>query len=346
MKIKQLEVARAVAAVLVLLFHAETTLHLEKYFGAPTFGALVSGNSGVQIFFVISGLIMYLVHHDDVEGSRTTLADFARKRFIRLYPPLWIALCIVFPIIWSNVFASNAGVWDYVAAYLVLPAETEKMLAVEWTLKHEILFYALFAIYLFHRRVGLALLLAWGVLGSIAAPLREYGWFFGFLFNTNHLLFLLGMAVGYGHLHGSWRNLPVGPAAAVGSLLFGATWIAVWHGYDNDHLTNLGYGFGTFLVLVDALRLRSVRIPAFVELLGAASYALYLTHYPIVSLLCKIYERTGYIDLFAVRLSYFVVTIAVCLTVAIVFHLRVEVPLQRWLTAFWKSRRRPAPAAA
>ncbi len=346
MKIRQLETARALAAFLVLLFHAETTLQLEKYFGAPTFGALVAGNSGVQIFFVISGLIMYVVHRDDAEGSLAALAAFARKRFLRLYPPLWIVLSIVFPIIWSNVFASNAGLWDYVAAYLVLPAESEKMLAVEWTLKHEILFYALFALYLFHRRFGLALLLAWGVLGSIAAPFGDRGWFLAFLFNTNHLLFLLGMLLGRLYLDDRWWRLPIGLSAAVGLVLFAATWIAVWRGYRDEHVTNLGYGFGTFLVFADALRLRTYRSPPFVELLGAASYALYLTHYPIVSLLCKIYRRTGYIDLFAVRLSYFVVTIVVCLAVAILFHLKVEAPLQRRLSAAWKAPRRTGPAPA
>ncbi|MFX5785380.1 acyltransferase family protein, partial [Acinetobacter baumannii] len=49
---------------------------------------------GVDIFFVISGFVMYYLMHDRF-GSATVAGDFLRRRLIRVVPLYWICTTLV-----------------------------------------------------------------------------------------------------------------------------------------------------------------------------------------------------------------------------------------------------------
>ncbi len=88
-----LEGLRAVAVVLVLLYHA----------GVPGFGG---GYVGVDVFFVLSGfLITGLIYRELSATGRFSLADFYARRARRLLPAAGVVLIVTL-----------------VAAVIVLPA--------------------------------------------------------------------------------------------------------------------------------------------------------------------------------------------------------------------------------
>jgi len=75
-------------------------------------------------------------------------------------------------------------------------------------------------------------------------------------------------------------------------------------------------------------RARAVAVPKLLLLLGAASYAIYLTHFPLLSLLAKIAVATGIRDAWPPQLG-FIVLVVVAVALGVAFHLLVEKPLLR-----------------
>lgn len=158
--IKELDGLRAVAVLLVLLFHAQ----IEAFSG---------GGIGVDIFFVISGFIITLKLAEDHEGGGVHLISFWQNRFARLVPAMLVVAVFVLlasPFFFSSgdleriflattaslIYASNffffaeAGYFD--AGSLAKPMLHTWSLAVE---EQFYLFWPLFIIALFRapRRV-------------------------------------------------------------------------------------------------------------------------------------------------------------------------------------------------
>ena len=88
LKITSLQVFRALAAIVVVLFHI-TIYAQEKLKHALLGGTFSFGHTGVDFFFVLSGFIIFYAHHD-VFGDRSQLRTYAFKRFIRIFPIYWI----------------------------------------------------------------------------------------------------------------------------------------------------------------------------------------------------------------------------------------------------------------
>ena len=81
-----LQCGRAVAAVMVAIFHANVFLLPSKFYAGEGAGAAFNfGYAGVEFFFVLSGFIMVLVHRRDF-GQPSKAVVFLRKRIVRIYP--------------------------------------------------------------------------------------------------------------------------------------------------------------------------------------------------------------------------------------------------------------------
>ena len=79
--LRSLQACRAVAALLVVLFHASVGIfNLPKYFGCKPFGPVFDfGFVGVDFFFVLSGFIMVYVHAADFGQPRALGAYFWKR---------------------------------------------------------------------------------------------------------------------------------------------------------------------------------------------------------------------------------------------------------------------------
>ena len=104
--------------------------------------AQAAGFAGVDVFFVISGFIMY---HTTVKANGPGASlDFLKRRAARIYSGYWpffILAAIVFA--WARPAHFEAS--NLLTSFLLWPAPLhEVLLDVSWTLSYEMYFYGLF----------------------------------------------------------------------------------------------------------------------------------------------------------------------------------------------------------
>lgn len=322
--LQTLQAGRGLAAVAVVFFHANLTLALPKYLGQETLHVFYSGYSGIYYFFVLSGTVMMLAHWDQI-GRHASPWNFFRKRFNRVYLPLWVVLLGLIPFLFNHLSPS-----DVALAFSAVPSSTEPILAVEWTLRHEVLFYALFGLLLWRARLGSILLAIW-FLGSLAAPFLAFP--YGFVLSPLHLLF--GMGIGAAVAIKRWDAPWPLPLLGVGILI--ATILSNAYGPSfNDGIWASCYGLGSLLSIVGFARLEhthGLTVPAPLRKLGDASYSLYLVHFPVVSACAKVMtvidKKIGPLPV----TSYFLATVAICIGAGLVFFMAIERPIMRWVAS-------------
>lgn len=138
--IQSIQILRFAAALWVALYHAQSFSffpHLPGWLRAVA-GA---GFAGVDIFFVISGVIMALATQDLAGGARQS-AQFLATRFARIYTGWWPALLLYL----GGLHAMGALPSDanLLSSALLYPANfSHHISAVIWTLVYELYFYLL-----------------------------------------------------------------------------------------------------------------------------------------------------------------------------------------------------------
>ncbi len=161
-RIRPLEAARGIAAVLVVLYHA--TQFVEMTGASPLGGVFHFGFAGVDFFFVLSGFVIAHVHGKDI-GHPAALGHYAWRRFARVFPPYWTATLIVLPL---ALFIPISAPAPLTAAYLLhtfflLPMAGFPLIPPGWTLALELFFYCLFALLIVNRRLGAGVIALWAL---------------------------------------------------------------------------------------------------------------------------------------------------------------------------------------
>ena len=213
-----IQAGRGIAALLVVLFHAERALTLPQYVGHDPLGGTTSfGHAGVDFFFVLSGFIIFYVHGEDI-GQPRKLFRYAKRRALRIYPPYWIVTTILLLV---GIVAHGSDVMPspvHLAQILMLtPGDHDLVLGVAWTLVREAVFYVLFGLAIVDRRLAVAAVVTCLAAGWVPA-LRFWslGWF--------DLLFVIGIGAAWVILHAPvWRPWLL---AALGMGLFLASGLA------------------------------------------------------------------------------------------------------------------------
>jgi peptidoglycan/LPS O-acetylase OafA/YrhL len=129
-----LDLLRLLAAVLVVVFHMRTMLVVD--FG-PLNGIIEGGNSGVFIFFALSG---YLLYRPFLKGD-VDLRSYSLKRAARILPGYFVALVALVLLTRREMF------FEHPLPYLTMTSSynipLRGFLGVAWTLSAEIIFYVL-----------------------------------------------------------------------------------------------------------------------------------------------------------------------------------------------------------
>jgi exopolysaccharide production protein ExoZ len=298
--------------------------------------------AGVDLFFVISGFIMWVTTHRSAIGPKA----FLGKRIRRIVPLYWtftalaLVIAVVAPRLGKSTSAAHA-----VASFLFLPAvnpvthKAEPVLAPGWTLNHEMLFYVIFALALtlsprprFYAvigvNVGLAIL-GWLVGGSLLVS-----------FYTNPIIleFVFGVIVGWACTSGYALSRRVStPLVSVSALVMIAC-AGVW---GQTALLRVAVWGIPAAVIVLALALTENSKPVARwrswQFMGDASYSIYIVHGVVLSaLLSLMVKHLGEPKL---------VMIPVGAPLAIAVGLAVYRYLERPMTNYLRPRRR-APVAA
>lgn len=146
-KILTIQYLRAIAALLVIIFHFFSIRHSDNnFYTAPYFEFSKIGEFGVSIFFLISGAIM---SHIIVKENSPEV--FLKKRLLRIFPTYWecyIATIILWLLCRAllGIHVITHGSWGLNLSlmpfeYDAIGGNNKMTLPVAWTLYYEIMFY-------------------------------------------------------------------------------------------------------------------------------------------------------------------------------------------------------------
>ena len=337
-----LNLLRVILGLAVLLYHLGATLALDKYFGIDVYEHVFGfGGARIPFFFVLSGFLLTLVYARDI-GSPARAPSFLWRRAWRLYPSYWIILLLVMApaLVFDNLReAIPRDPLVLLKTFLLIPQHPSvagptgaPVLVAAWTLHYEIAFYLVLAVWIWSRAAGIALCL---VLAANMAVCMEWqcGFYNSFLAGGSMLYFAFGAGA-------AWlaKRLPPLPHAKMLTWVAGLAYLFIavlTHGDDlsapGAHDPAIYYGMLASLILLCLTRLEDEAPrhegPAWLKVLADSSYAMYLIHFPVISLMCKLLTGAGLRGFYGATVTL-VVTLLVCMGLSVAFHLLVERRLQ------------------
>ena len=285
MYFRKLQVLRGLAALAVVLYHAHEYLIMIS--GKPDTWCRffdVRFSMGAWFFFVLSGFLMaYLI---DTGPDR-----FLVRRLVRIYPTYWLAVLAAIAL--KLVLFDSVSTPYFLRGLSLLPQDQPVgyVLGIEWTLVYEVFFYFACAAFAFKptRRFFPAFLGAWGL--TIVVAQSSFGTRTLMIPHPSQLplsLFnLLFISGGLGY-H-AWKRVgrPNHWVAAVGGLA-GVAGLVVAGSIASELWSFLlrGAGFASIIVAAATLdrKPREAGGPSFLEKFGDYSYALYLVHVPVITI--------------------------------------------------------------
>jgi len=301
------QVARFFAAATVVIGHLQ---HEFLRSGALSPDSLLAWEPidwgfGVDMFFVISGFIMYLIAADSF-GSAKSARNFLKRRFVRIVPLYWLMTSLMLGIVLLAPGLVQHGeiTWPgIIASYLFIPwprsdGELFPILALGYTLNYEIFFYLMFAIaLLFSRRTGMLFLFCAFGLVLLARPLAPPDWW-PIMFWGNPIIFefMFGILLAHARLRGI--RLPSHLALAIGCIGVASLIIAHWDTSAEFYAIRVIYNGLPAAAIVAAAVLgpEPKRVGPVGRLLkagGDASYSLYLSHPFVFRVISLVWKQIG-----------------------------------------------------
>jgi exopolysaccharide production protein ExoZ len=332
-----IQILRGVAATLVVLHHSlEESLAISASI-APEW-VIRLGACGVDIFFVISGFIIYSVTYGrEGRGGEQPLL-FLLRRFIRIFPLYWIWLLATLALWSSGHFyrGLHINAFDLGSSVFLLPGG-KLIIGVAWTLIYEMYFYYLFSITLYIRNGAISVLTTSGLIcaGMFLSKFVPEGALKAFLSNPIALEFCFGLILAHfincKSLSGLWSRYMWLPGLIL--MACGAIFA------QNNNSTNgiasnvryLAWGLPALLVTVSFIRMQFDKSRLVKSLLpvGDASYSIYLTH-PTIMILFAFLIRYHVLRPIAYPVILPLVVVIVCIVFGLCVYYFIERPILGW----------------
>ncbi|MEI7026098.1 acyltransferase family protein [Paenibacillus sp. y28] len=329
-KLLLIQAARAIVPLLVVLLH--TSQFSAKYFDYRFLGMTdIPYSGGVDFFFVLSGFMLYYVFHQDF-GKKEKFKAFLLGRLLRIYPVYWCILACIVPIYF---LVPDYGVgyetqpWVIVKSFLLFPQEHNPVLGVAWSLVYTVFYYLVFSLLIgLPPWLSRSLIALWLLITACAALqiVRLEPFLLRFMFNAEFLKFALGAFTAHAIMNYSFRfGLPAAAAGIIGFPLCWLNYAYSWFPLD----LSVGYTVFSILTILGLSSLdqkKQITLPRFIHHLGSASYAIYLTNQPAISVLSKLFHAIHLPDYVSRPVSASLL-IAGAILAGSLTHLFVEKPL-------------------
>jgi peptidoglycan/LPS O-acetylase OafA/YrhL len=333
-----------------VLFHVADRAYALTGYGMLS-GAFGLGNVGVDVFFVLSGFIIFTVHRADI-GVQAETRRYAAKRIVRIFPLYWLVTAIAIPVYALGYGdASKREPLVILKSIFLFPqknAATYPIVNVGWTLTYELLFYAMFCLLIaWPRRWALAAWTLWiGGVVALAIGRASGAWhpgsgpWFDVVLSERNLEFLLGCGVAWLVTRGEVpmpRVLLWGGLAAMTALVLGMGLFDDFSPFNRN--TTAVFAIPAAVTILGAAALDRAggrRPPQPLVRLGDASYALYLVHFGLLTGAFELYRRAWSGTGAGTAVFGLAAAAAVCV-IGFLVHAWVEAPMLRSL------RRRAVP---
>jgi exopolysaccharide production protein ExoZ len=320
------------------MYHASNTLLGHE-------GHLINldyGTYGVDVFFVISGFIMFYTTY----GTDIRPGTFIVKRLVRIFPLYFMLSSMLFVmVLWKpSLFnQESADVLAYLQSVFFIPHwnprlhDLQPILGPGWTLNYEMFFYVLFAASLFlnSKAKGLLVLPVIGAMIMVGQFARVNEPAFMTYTNPIMLEFCLGIVVATAF---AVTNDIRWPAALM--LIFGAAAAyayTFWSGtYGNDAARPFLVGIPCAMVVTMFVAVeRYGRLPrcALLSTLGDASYSLYLIQVFALGFGVRIWRYVGHFDSILSNVLFITFVIVLSCASSVVIYKYVELKISRKASA-------------
>ncbi len=303
-QLRSIHYLRAVAAVMVVVFHIFSNVDAMR----PDLQSVYWLRGGVDIFFVISGYVMVT----STKNRSISPMQFITHRAQRIIPIYWIATFIT--------MIQIEGLWELkLKSLFFIPAmnpsinRMQPILEPGWTLNYEVFFYVVFAIALFAQRKFL-----FPIVAAALSVLVLLGFYidgteiFEFYSRPIILEFLLGMLIANSSI-----RLP--------ALCFPAGFILMYflQPFSLDRVFE--FGLPAMLIVAGAVSAEEhIRPSRIFNLLGSASYSIYLFHLLTLEAIIFVYP---YFHLGGNKMLFIYISLLFALTSGCLIHLALEKPI-------------------
>ena len=278
-RLNNLQILRAVACLLVVVFHLSGALSASGYQNTINSYFLEIGASGVDLFFVISGFVMvYIQVH-----RKTSPIRFLRNRVLRIAPLYWVltltmalALLLLPGMFRTNEFGSDRFIASMLfICGLVLKKET--LIFPGWTIEYEIVFYLVFFVSLYARKLWISI----GIVSLILSAFVTFGYM-----SSIALEFIFGMAIGFLFFVKKFHG-----CVYFGSFLLGSIFMLLTGFVDAGTIDRVViWGIPSAFVVFGAAGMRQSGSNV-MTVLGDGSYSIYLAQAFLIPVFSKLQNR-------------------------------------------------------
>jgi len=309
-----LQVARGLAALMVILYHAD--LNAEFFYGIPFKGLFRFGYIGVDFFFVLSGFIIFYVNYKKDTGF-SQWKKYILKRLIRIYPAVFLVSLVM--VVSYKLLPGLSNVqrdFSIISSLLLLPANNPPALMVAWTLIHEMIFYMVFSLFFIKKKIFYLFLFCWVIIiFSVSITGLETQRITKYFISSHNLEFIMGAFTAWIILNNKIKKQSI---SLLGPFLLFVFIINEFLGLvlicPDLKILYLGICFSIIVIGIYFFDLKEHKYPEIFIYLGAASYSIYLIHDPCLSILNRVAAKFNYMpsEIIFINLSLFCV-IAGCL---------------------------------
>ncbi|MBB3996849.1 peptidoglycan/LPS O-acetylase OafA/YrhL [Aureimonas pseudogalii] len=335
---------RGVAALLVVIMHLlrvvaafyEQNGSYAGWIAVIAPHTLPLGLIGVDLFFVISGFVLFLSARRSAERGDT--GRFALNRFLRIYPLYWIVfLFSVFSTSFVDPTYPMKAMANWPEWFLIDVTNRYDVIAAAWTLMYEVYFYAGIVAILLVAPVHLEkALVGWVVVHLILITLARVGWIGSLNPVTDAILmdFAAGMLIAHFASKGRLPYRRVALLLCVPMLALGLVFLST---QDQTVQVDRVWRLLTFGVVSVALIYVAVsreqdgrRMMPSLRWLGDASYSLYIWHLPVFWTLNWTGSRLG---IYSFERPYLTALVwgAITLATSILSYRWIERPILHWM---------------
>ncbi|WP_118182338.1 acyltransferase family protein [Paraburkholderia phosphatilytica] len=289
---------------------------------------LMVGAAGVDIFFVISGLVIGMAMLSDESAGA-----FATRRLIRIYPIYWIAtLAYVLFRMW--IWAEHPSAEELAGSLVILPvygASWHPIYWPAWTLEYEVSFYALAALLMvtFRSKAFVACFVSLVAISLLRIPIPDTQPMQYFVLDR-FIEFAVGLMISYFIIQKYLIN------KAIGAVLVATALIIFYLTRSPGLGPAIPWKYPASMLVIGLLAFEGSSFfrNTLFKLGGDASYSIYLFHVLAIELVFNVSYKFG-LDANAFRplaaTTYSAFCVVFALIIGMVAHLCIERPILRIL---------------
>jgi peptidoglycan/LPS O-acetylase OafA/YrhL len=340
--LNNVQALRFYAAFAVVLFHSRKLFNALGLEGDWFLDSAKFGNAGVDVFFVISGYVMW---YTTCNGSRTgaSSADFVRRRLYRIYLGYWPFYFLAAAVTLVIAERDPANIYWFKSFFLLNPTIRHQVLGVAWTLSYELYFYGIFALLILisvtRARQVLGCLLAATLLLNLLLPTNT--WDLAFFVSPFLIEFFAGSLLAAYLSQCRSRLLLLACLVLVVVVVAWAVTLPRFHMHRVQ-----GFGLAAALIVLAGVLAENTRLyiaSRWWVFLGNCSYSIYLGHFVLLWVYMHLLGQLEVtLALPTAILVYFSYLLLVILT-SIASYRFIEAPLYKYALRNWRLPRFGSP---